>query len=86
MLLLLFSGAPASSAPVVELPYQGDLYQYDSAGGIGSIAGGTVLIGPNQSSATGSVAGGTVVPGPNQGSPTGSTTGGTIIEPDTIYG
>lgn len=48
--------------PPTELPYQGDAYYYDSGGGIGSIAGGTVLPGPNQDSPTGSISGSTVLP------------------------
>jgi len=52
----------STPVPPAELPYQGDAYQYDSAGGTGSIAGGTVLPGPEQESPTGSITGGTVLP------------------------
>lgn len=48
--------------PPTDLPYQGDAYLYDSAGGIGPISGGTVMPGPSQTSATGSISGGTVLP------------------------
>ena len=71
--------------PVVELPYQGDAYIYDSAGATGTVTGGTILDGPNQSSPTGSVTGGTIQPGPNQSSATGSISGGTVLPSDTIY-
>jgi len=71
--------------PVVELPYQGDAYMYDQAGATGTVTGGTILDGPNQSSATGTVTGGSIQPGPNQNSPTGTITGGTTLPPDQIY-
>ena len=35
--------AAAPPPPPAEPPYQGDAYYYDSAGGTGSITGGTVL-------------------------------------------
>lgn len=84
MLLLLLTGAGEHTTPIVELPYQGDAYIYDAAGGTGSVSGGTVLDGPNQASPTGAIGGGSVQPGPNQNSPTGSVTGGTILAPDQI--
>lgn len=71
--------------PVVTPPYQGDAYYYDSAGGTGSITGGTVQPSPNQDSPIGSVSGGTIQPGPNQNSPTGTITGGTVLPSETIY-
>lgn len=55
-------GIGASEPTPTELPYQGDAYYYDSGAGIGSIAGGTVLSGPNQDSPIGSVTGGTILP------------------------
>ena len=101
-LLLPFSGAGGGVIPpVVQPPYLGDAYLYDSPSGSlgsgtvfpgpnqgspsGTVAGGTILPGPNQGSATGSTSGGTVQPDPNQGSATGSTTGGTILDPDQVY-
>lgn len=48
--------------PVAVVPYQGDAYIYDMASGTGSITGGAVQPGPNQSSPTGSITGGTVLP------------------------
>jgi hypothetical protein len=51
----------APTPPVVALPYQGDAYIYDSAGGTGSVTGGTILDGPDQHSPTGSISGGTVI-------------------------
>lgn len=50
------------AAGPIALPYQSDAYYYDSGGGTGLIAGGTVQPFPNQESATGSLAGGTVLP------------------------
>lgn len=85
VLVAVGSGDDNAPIPPSELPYQGDAYLYDSAGGTGSIAGGTVQAGPNQDSPIGSVSGGTVQPGPNQDSPTGSVTGGTILAPEVIY-
>ena len=63
MLLLLFTGAGISTPipPVIVTTYQGDAYMYDSSGGTGSIAGGTVFDDPNQGSPTGSVTGGTIL-------------------------
>lgn len=69
----------------LNLPYQGDAYRYDSGGGTGSIAGGTVQPAPSQASPTGSTSGGSVQPGPNQDSPTGAISGGIVLAPDTIY-
>ena len=69
---------------VQDLPYMGDAYRYDSAGGTGGMSGGSVQAGPNQSSPTGSIAGGSVQMGPNQQSPTGSIAGGTVLPPETI--
>lgn len=71
--------------PPPDLPFEGDAYRYDNAGGTGSIAGSTVQAGPNQSSPTGSINGGAVQPGPNQSSPTGSISGSTILPVDTRY-
>ena len=81
--VLIAIGAGADVGPV-ELPYQGDAYRYDSSSGTGSIAGGTVLMGPNQGSAAGSTGSGTVIAGPNQGSPTGPISGGTVLPPESI--
>lgn len=58
----LYAGIAAGPPPVADLPYQGDAYAYDSGGATGSVSGGTVMPGPNQSSATGSISGGTVLP------------------------
>lgn len=80
--VLVVRGSGADNAPA-DLPYQGDATIYDSAGGTGSIAGGTVLVNGPQNSPTGSVSG-TVLPGPNQDSPIGSVSGGTILPPETI--
>lgn len=70
--------------PIGDLPYQGDAYIYDSAGGTGSIANGTVLAGGPQSSPTGTVSGASVQPSPTQASATGSISGGTVLPPETI--
>jgi len=71
--------------PPTEPPFIGDAYIYDSAAPIGSVSGGTMQPGPNQSSPIGSVSGGTVQSGPNQSSPTGSVSGGTVLPSETIY-
>ena len=58
----LYAGIAASPPVAPDLAFQGDAYYYDGGGATGSITGGTVLDGPNQSSATGSITGGTVLP------------------------
>lgn len=84
VLVAVGSGADDGPTPPIDLPFQGDAYLYDSAGGTGSIAGGTVLANGAQPSAIGSVSGATVLPGPSQGSATGSIAGGTVLPPETI--
>lgn len=84
MLLLFLIGSGATLTPPADLPFQGDAYYYDSAGGAGSISGGAVQPGPNQGSPTGTVQGGMVQPSPNQSSPTGSVSGGTILPPEIV--